>query len=129
MERDEFYGTVERRAELADRADAEDATQAVLSVVGESVDETISQRLSADAPSDVGDHLTDGPSGRRFSYDEFLDRVDERADRVGGMDAELLSQVVVETLLEHVEADEREAVVGELEDAGYESLFTNGGEH
>ena len=45
MERHDFYRSVQFEANLADEADARDATQAALSALGERLDETRSQRL------------------------------------------------------------------------------------
>lgn len=118
-----FLEDVERRTDLADRDDAADATAAVLSTLGESIDESVSQRVDGEVPSEVGDHLTDGPSGRRLSEREFRDRIDERAERADVGEPGALAGAVTATLLEHVDDDRREAIVAELEGAGYEETI------
>ncbi|WP_049922259.1 DUF2267 domain-containing protein [Halopiger djelfimassiliensis] len=127
MERHDFYRSVERQATLADEADARDATQAVLSALGERLDETRLQRLDGDLPDGIGDHLTDGASGRRFDYDEFLERVTGRTDRADVGDPERLSRAVLGTLLEHVDEDEREDLGQRLEELGYETIVLESG--
>lgn len=123
MERTEFYNAVERRASLGGQSDAEDATRAVLSALGERLSEDTTQRMGGDLPREIDDHLTDGPSDQRVSYEEFLSRVEDRANRAETGDPETLARAVTETLLEHVDDDEREEVRERLETAEYDGLL------
>ncbi|MFC6769722.1 DUF2267 domain-containing protein [Natrinema soli] len=127
MERHDFYRSVEQQATLGDEADARDATQAVLSALGERLDETRSQRLDGDLPAEIGDHLAEGPSGRALSYDEFLSSVAERSDRADVGDPERLSQAVLGTLLEHVDEDEADGLRDRLEEFDYDAIVPESG--
>ena len=127
MDRTDFYADVEQRAGLADEADARNATQAVLSALGERLDETRSHALAGDLPSAIDDHLTDGTSGRGLSYDEFLARVEERTDRADIGYPEGLSRAVVETLLEAVDDDEADELRDRLEAYEYDPVVPDGG--
>lgn len=122
MERHEFYDSVEQRANLADETDARNATQAVCSALGERLEEDQSHHLADDLPEEIGDHLTNGASGRRFSYDEFCSRVEERTDRAAVGDPERLSRAVVETLLEHADDETGAELRDRLEEFGYDEL-------
>ncbi|QCS40969.1 DUF2267 domain-containing protein [Natrinema versiforme] len=127
MERHDFYQSVEQQAALADEADARDATHAVLSALGERLDDTRSQRLDGELPSELGEQLAEGPSGRSLSYDEFLDRVETQTDRADTGDPEAVSQAVVGTLLEHVDEDEADDLRDRLEAFGYEATVPESG--
>ncbi|OIB55639.1 DUF2267 domain-containing protein [Natrialba sp. SSL1] len=114
----EFYESVTQRADLTDEADARDATQAVLSALGERLDEHRSHQLADDLPKEIADHLTDGASGRRFSSEEFIERVTERTDRADIGEPELLSEAVIGTVLDSVDDEtstELRERLGELE--------------
>ena len=127
MERHDFYGSVQAEATLADEADARDATQAVLSALGERLDETRLQRIDGQLPDEIGDHLVEGTSGRRFDYDEFLDRITERTDRAAIGDPEALARAVVGTLLEHVDEEEAEGLRDRLADLDFEGAIPETG--
>ncbi|RKD93569.1 DUF2267 domain-containing protein [Halopiger aswanensis] len=116
MERHDFYGSVQYEANLADEADARDATQAVLSALGERLDETRLQRIDGELPAEIGDHLVEGASGRRLDYDGFLERITERADRADTSEPEVLAQAVVGTMLEHISDEEAEGLRERLEE-------------
>lgn len=127
MERHEFYQSVQYEANLAGEADARNATQAVLSALGERLDETRSQHLDGQLPEEIGDHLVEGPSGRRFDYAEFLSRVEERTDRAAVGEPERLVEAVVGTLLEHVDDEVREALRERLEELDFEGAIPESG--
>ncbi|TYL39492.1 DUF2267 domain-containing protein [Natronococcus pandeyae] len=122
MERHDFYQAVEQRANLADETDARNATQAVCSALGERLEEHQSHQLADDLPEEINDHLTDGASGRRLSYEEFRSRVEERTDRAEIGDPERLSRAVVETLFEHVDDEEADDLRERLEEFGYDEI-------
>ena len=127
MERHDFYQSVERQANLGDETDARDATHAVLSALGERLDETRSQRLDGDLPAEIGSRLAEGPSGRALSYDEFLSSVEEGSERAETGDPERLSEAVVGALLEHVDEDEADALRARLEEYGYDPIVPESG--
>lgn len=127
MERHDFYQSVAQQANLGDEADARDATHAVLSALGERLDGTRSQRIDGELPTEIGDQLAEGPSGRSLSYDEFLERVETQADRADTGDPEQLSQAVVGALLEHIDDDEADGLRERLEEFGYEAIVPESG--
>ncbi|APX97498.1 DUF2267 domain-containing protein [Natronorubrum daqingense] len=127
MERHDFYGSVQHEASLASQTDAEVATQAVLSALGERLDETRSQRLDGMLPREIGDHLTDGASDRRFDYAEFCSRIDERSEHADIDDPEPVARAVVGTLLEHVDDDESEALRERLAELEFEDAIPESG--
>lgn len=127
MERHEFYQSVQYEANLADEADARNATQAVLSALGERLDETRSQHLDGHLPDEIGDHLTDGDSGRRFDYEEFRSRVEERTDRAAVGEPDRLVRAVVGTLLEHVDEEERDDLRNRLEELEFGEAIPESG--
>lgn len=122
MDRAAFYGQVEQRANLADDADARDATRAVLESLGERLPGDQNRRLSGELPSDLGDHLTENESDRRVSYEEFVARVGERTARADASDPEGLSRAVVATVLECAD-EEGDELRENLERYGYEPLL------
>ena len=127
MERHDFYQSVQFEANLADEADARDATQAVLSALGERLDETRLQRVDGQLPDGIGDHLVEGASGRRFDYDEFCDRITERTDRAAIDEPEQLAQVVVGTLLEHVGEEEADGLRERLTELDFDGAIPETG--
>ncbi|WP_049928774.1 DUF2267 domain-containing protein [Halopiger goleimassiliensis] len=123
MERQEFYRSVQYEATLAGEADARNATQAVLSALGERLDESRSQRLDGQLPDEVGDYLVEGDSGEGFDYETFLERVADRSDRADVGDPQRLVEAVIGTLFEHVDEEEREALRERLETLEFEGAI------
>lgn len=85
MQHDEFIGQVQARARLSSREDAERATRATLETLGERVPEGLAEKLAAQLPHEIGEHLRRTEvfgglgSGQRFDRREFVARVAERA--------------------------------------------------
>ncbi|GAB7019249.1 DUF2267 domain-containing protein [Halostagnicola bangensis] len=123
MERDEFYHTVEQRAQLADRDDAADATRAVLRTLGEQLEIADAQRLHGELPEEIGDELTHGSDDERLATEEFLQRIEKRADRADTGETETITLAVVSTVIEHVDETERETLLDRFEAFGYDDLF------
>lgn len=123
MGRDEFYHTVEQRAELADREDAADATRAVVRTLGEQLETDDAQRLHGELPEEIGDELTEGSDDERLSGEEFRQRIEKRAARVDTGDAETVAVTVVSALTEHIDETERERLLDRLETFGYDDLL------
>ncbi len=91
MQHDEFIGHVQQRARLGSRGEAERATRAVLETFAERLPAGLADNVAAQLPEEVSEDLhrvvkaPDEPDeGERFSRDEFIDRVAERAG--GGVD-------------------------------------------
>ncbi|QLK24414.1 DUF2267 domain-containing protein [Natrinema zhouii] len=121
MERAELLERVSDRT-AADEQSATDVTRAVLETLGERLSEDEAEDLAAQLPGELSRHLTEGESGRRFSEEEFVSRVDQRMDTVDvpGQEA---STAVLGTLLEAVDESERAAVVDQFEQYGFEELL------
>ena len=127
MERHDFYQSVQYEANFASEADARNATEAVLSTLGERLDETRLQHLDGSLPNDIGDFLTDGASGERFDYEEFLSRIDERTTHTDIDDPEHLARIVVGTLLEHIDENERDDLRERLEELEFGAVIPETG--
>ncbi|MFC4439713.1 MULTISPECIES: DUF2267 domain-containing protein [Natrialbaceae] len=123
MVRHDFYDSVEQRANLADETDAQNATQAVVSSLGERIDEHRSRRLADDLPREIDDHLTGGESGQQFSEEEFISRVNQRTETVD-VTGEHATTAVLGTTLEAVDESERAAAVDQFEHYGFEELLS-----
>ncbi|TDD65461.1 DUF2267 domain-containing protein [Jiangella aurantiaca] len=86
MQHDEFIATIQERAQLASRGDAERATRATLETLGERIPGGLAANLAAQLPIEIGEHLrrtlpygaTDAPA-ERFDADEFVARVASRS--------------------------------------------------
>ncbi|MBD0292492.1 MAG: DUF2267 domain-containing protein [Jiangellaceae bacterium] len=103
MQHDEFIGTVQARARLGSRGDAERATRATLETLGERIPEGLAENLAAQLPVEIGEHLRrtvvlgGTGTGERFDAREFVRRVAERS----GTDepqAAFLARVVAEVV-------------------------------
>jgi uncharacterized protein (DUF2267 family) len=82
MGTDDFYGTVQLKGELASNETAADATRATLTTLAERITSGEADDLAAELPDVVGDMLTnvDPSEAEEFSREEFLHRVEDRAD-------------------------------------------------
>lgn len=82
MDHDTFIGEVQNRLELASQGDAHTATRAVLTTLGERLQRGEATDLAAPLPDEIGAYLTAEPDryGENFSFEQFLDRVADRAD-------------------------------------------------
>ena len=76
----EFIGQVQHRLEYAQFGQAVRATRAVLTTLGERLQEGEATDLASPLPMEIDRYLTEAEHGQRFDYQEFLDRV---ADREG----------------------------------------------
>ncbi|MFC6769723.1 DUF2267 domain-containing protein [Natrinema soli] len=121
MEQAELLERVSDRT-AADEQSAADVTRAVLETLGERLSEDEAEDLAAQLPGELSQHLTDGESGRRFSEEEFISRVDQRMDTVDDPGQEA-STTVLGTVLEAVDESERAAVVDQFERYGFEELL------
>lgn len=121
MDRDAITEAVSDRID-ADEDAASDATRAVLETLGERLSGDQVRDLAAQLPAEVGTHLTDGASGRRFSEEEFVSRVDQRMETTAAT-GDRASTAVLGTVLEAVDEGERAAVVDQFQHYGFEELL------
>lgn len=80
MNYEDFVGEVQHRLELSSHGEAVRATRAVLTSLGERLDSGEAADLAAPLPMEIDRYLTAAESGQQFSYDEFVDRIAERAE-------------------------------------------------
>ncbi|HEX2317053.1 MAG TPA: DUF2267 domain-containing protein [Thermomonospora sp.] len=85
MKHDEFIGLVQNRARLSSRGEAERACRATLETLGERVPEGLADKLAAQLPHEIGEHLRrtevygGAGTGERFDRRGFIERVAVRA--------------------------------------------------
>lgn len=119
----ERAGVDEFAATGSDEATAADATMAVLTTLGERLSEDHSRGLAAELPGEIGEHLTAGASGQRFSEAEFISRVDQRLDTLD-ITGEQAATAVLGVVLEAVGSAQRAAVIDQFEHYSYEDLVS-----
>ncbi|TNY37415.1 DUF2267 domain-containing protein [Thermomonospora catenispora] len=101
MQHDQFIGLVQHRARLASRGESERACRAVLETLGERVPEGLADKLAAQLPHEIGEHLRrtevygGAGTGERFDRHDFVERVAARAG-VDGPRAAYLIRAVLE---------------------------------
>lgn len=121
MDYDSFLGQVQNELELSSTGEAVRATRAVLTTLGERLEEGEASDLAAPLPMEIDRFLLEADSGQRFDFDEFVDRVVER----GGEDrseAVYQAQAVVDVVSEPVPEGEMEEVKAQLPPE-YQKLF------
>jgi uncharacterized protein (DUF2267 family) len=118
MDLNEFMGEVQHRLELATLGETLRAIRAVLWTLGERIQEGEATDLAGPLPMDVDFYLRGAESGQRFDYDEFLERVAERAN-VERDEANFYAQAIVALVADLVPGSEVEQVSQQLpEDFG-----------
>jgi uncharacterized protein (DUF2267 family) len=126
MEHDEFIGSVQQRADLAGRGEADSATRAVLSTLGERVTADEAEDLAAQLPLEIGRYLTDeAEHGQQFDAEAFLDRVAELAE-AGAVesDPEEATRAVFDVTIEAAGTGQLQDVVTQFpENEGYGRLL------
>lgn len=128
MDYHEFVGEVQHRLELPGMGEAVRATRAVLTTLGERIQEGEATDLAGPLPMEIDRYLIEADSGQRFDFDEFVSRVAERAalgdDERARSEAVYYARAIVALLATVVPGSEIEQVRRQLpEDEGFESLF------
>ncbi|MFC4552588.1 MULTISPECIES: DUF2267 domain-containing protein [Halorussus] len=121
MQFKDFVGEVQHRLELSDLGRAVRATRAVLTTLGERLQEGEAADLAGPLPMEVDYYLESAESGQRFDYDEFVERVQERAE-VKRSDADYYGKIVVGLVSELISRAEIEEVRSLLP-PDYDDLF------
>ncbi|MCG1003400.1 MULTISPECIES: DUF2267 domain-containing protein [Halobacterium] len=121
MKHDEFVGAVQNRAELASRGEAIRVTRAVLTTLGERLQPGEASDLAGPLPMEIDIFLHDADSGQIFDYDDFVQRVAERAN-ADYADAAFYAQVVMDVVDEAVPESELQDVTAQLPE-DYDDLF------
>jgi len=129
MNYSDFIGEVQHRLEMGTQGEAVRATRAVLTTLGERLQEGEASDLAGPLPMEIDYYLESADHGQRFDYDEFISRVAERE----GMDPEsdddlpdanFHAQAVVSLLAEVVPESELQQVRQQLpQDEDWENLF------
>ncbi|WP_090379735.1 DUF2267 domain-containing protein [Natronobacterium texcoconense] len=117
----EFVGQVQHRLEYAQFGPAVRASRAVLTTLGERLQEGEATDLASPLPMEIDRYLTEANHGQRFDYQEFLDRIAER----GGLDradANYHAQQLLAVVAEVVPPGNIEKVRGQLPE-DFEPLF------
>lgn len=76
----DFIGEVQHRIEAGEQAEAVRTTRAVLSTLGERVEEGGATDIAGALPMEIDWYLLQPDHGQVFDYDEFVDRVVEKMD-------------------------------------------------
>lgn len=90
----EFTGQIQHRLELDELGPAVRATRATLTTLGERLHPGEATDLASPLPMEIDRFLIEADGGQSFSYDEFLDRVSERAE-VERPEANYYAQTVI----------------------------------
>ena len=117
----DFVGQVQHKLEYAQFGQAVRATRAVLTTLGERLQEGEATDLASPLPMEVDRYLTEAEHGQRFDYQEFLDRVAER-ENIDRADANYHAQQLLVVISEVVPAGNLEKVDDQLPD-DFDPLF------
>ena len=125
MDHDTFMGKVQQRADLSNRGEADTATRATLTTLGERIEEGEADDLAAQLPVEIDRYLEEAESGQRFDFEEFAARVADRveldslADRPGQ-----LAQAVMSVVADATDTGQLQDIVTPLpQDEGYGRLL------
>ena len=120
MQHDELIGTVQHRARLSSRGDAERSVRAVLETLSDRLQGGEAKDLAAQLPGELGLHLTRdqerAESSERFDLDGFYRRVSDR-EGTEYPDAIFHTRAVVSVLEEAVSPGEMSQVRQQLGEA------------
>lgn len=123
MRYDEFLARVRERGEYADKAEAEQITQAVLEALAHRITPGEAKDLGEQLPGSLGQALTVGNEQRAASFgvEEFCRRVAERTGARPST-AQWGRQAVLSTVADAVSGGELNQVLSQLP-SGYAALF------
>ncbi|ADD07364.1 DUF2267 family protein (plasmid) [Natrialba magadii ATCC 43099] len=110
-----FIGQVQHRLEFAQLGQAVRATRAVLTTLGERLHEGEATDLASPLPMEIDRYVTTAEHGQRFDYQEFLDRVADRAN-VDRSDANYYAQQIVAVVADVVPPGNIEKIENQLPD-------------
>lgn len=99
MDYSEFTGEIQHRIEASTQGEAVRSIRAVLTTLGERLQEGEASDLASNLPMEIDYYLLQAETGQRFGYDEFIDRVAERAE-IEDADAAFQAQAIVAMLAE-----------------------------
>jgi uncharacterized protein (DUF2267 family) len=115
MDYDKLLKEIQRAGDFRDRAHARDATEAVLSVLGEHLVGGSPHNLAAQLPPELGDALPLRGRGEALSIEEFELRVIERENRGCSLaEAHRHAAAVMTTVLTAIDAGEARKIAAQL---------------
>lgn len=119
----EFVGQAQHRLELDELGPTVRVIRAVLTTLGERVDPGEATDLASPLPMEIDRYLIEAAEqgGEKFSFDEFLNRVSERAD-LNRSTANYYSQTVVGLVGDIVPPGNIEKIRNQLPDE-FEPIF------
>lgn len=128
MDYHEFVGEVQHRLDLPGMGEAVRAIRAVLTTLGERIQDGEASDLAGPLPIEIDRYLLEAESGQRFDFDEFISRVTERSaledDEGGRSEAVYYVQAIFALLADIVPGNEfKEVQNGFPEDEDYDQLF------
>ena len=126
MDYSQFIGQVQHRLELGTQGKTVRAIRATLTTVGERLQEGEAQDLAGPLPMEIDWYLESADSGQRFDFDEFVDRVGERAS-ADDQDALFYAQAIMSLVAELVPEGELQQVRDQLP-SDYDPLWDLVGE-
>jgi len=126
MDYSQFIGQVQHRLEMPTQGKTVRAIRATLTTVGERLQEGEAQDLAGPLPMEIDWYLESADSGQRFDFDEFVDRVGERAS-ADDQDALFYAQAIMSLVAELVPEGELRQVRDQLP-ADYDPLWNLVGE-
>lgn len=121
MDYDTFMGAVQQRAKLSSQEEALRITRATLTTLGERLGAGEATDLAAPLPMEIDRFLEEANSEQRIDYDEFIDRVADRASTEES-DANFYAQVVLDVVEDTVPESEFKDVREQLP-SEYDGLF------
>lgn len=121
MDYDTFIGEVQQRAKLASRDEALRITRAGLTTLGERLNQGEATDLAGPLPMEIDRFLEEANSGQRMNYDEFIERIADRAS-AEHTDANFYAKVVLDVVGETVPEGEFDDVQDQLPEE-YDDLF------
>ena len=121
MNYDDFIGEVQHRIDAGTQGEAVRTTRATLTTLGERLGEGEASDFAAPLPMEIDRYLLEAEHGQQFSYDEFVDRVAERA-KMDEADAAFAAKAVLALAAEGAPPGEHEDVRSTLP-AEFDDLF------
>ncbi|MFQ3319437.1 MAG: hypothetical protein ACI8UR_000074 [Natronomonas sp.] len=121
MDFNDFTGEVQHRLELGKQGEAVRATRAVLTTISERIQAGEATDLAAPLPMEIDHYVLAAEHGQRFGYDEFVDRIAERA-HAEEPDAAFHAQAIVDLLADVIPEGEIDDLEEGLPDE-YDDLF------
>lgn len=105
MDYDDFIGEVINRLKLGSRAEGVRATRAVLTTLAERLQQGEATDLAGSLPMEIDYYVLSSEHDQRFGWDEFLERVGDRAN-IDEAEAAYYAQSLLEVVAETVPGGE-----------------------